>query len=178
MALLDFLGERGQKFHYEEVTQLEHALQCAALAEAANVGHTLITSALLHDIGHLLVDEEDDQEGMMGRDSYHEETGADFLAMFFPPQVTDPIRLHVPAKRYLCTMNNDYLDSLSEASRQSLAVQGGKMSPQEKIRFEKNPDLNDALRLRIWDDQAKIPGRATLPLQHYTNMVRLCLTSN
>ncbi|MFP6873741.1 MAG: HD domain-containing protein, partial [Verrucomicrobiales bacterium] len=126
--LLDFLGERGRKFHYEEVTQLEHALQCAALAEEANAGHTLITSALLHDIGHLLVDEEDDQEEVTGRDFCHEEMGADSLAMFFPAAVTDPIRLHVPAKRYLCTVNSDYWDSLSEASRQSLAVQGGKMS--------------------------------------------------
>ena len=177
-VLLDFLGQRGKIFHYEEVTQLEHALQCAALAEEANAGHTLITSALLHDIGHLLLDEEDDQQGVTGRDFCHEEMGADFLAMFFPAAVTDPIRLHVPAKRYLCTANSSYCDTLSEASRQSLTVQGGKMSQQEKSRFETHPGLNDALKLRTWDDQAKTPGHRTPPLQHYTNIVRLCLTSH
>ena len=177
-VLLDFLGQRGQRFYYEEVTQLEHALQCAALAEEENAGHHLITGALLHDIGHLLVDQANDPEEAIDTDFCHEQTGADFLALFFPATVTDPIRLHVPAKRYLCTVDHRYWQNLSGASRESLVVQGGKMSAQEKAHFETTPALDDALRLRTWDDIAKTPGRKTPELQHYSGIVTRCLTSH
>ncbi|MYA99480.1 HD domain-containing protein, partial [Candidatus Poribacteria bacterium] len=126
-ALFNYMEAEGQSFYDEVVTQLEHALQCAALAQQNDASLTLITGALLHDLGHIILDEHNADKAFLDIDLNHEEIGAEYLAPFFPEAVTTPIRLHVPAKRYLCATDASYHDGLSEASKRSLIVQGGVM---------------------------------------------------
>lgn len=165
--LFAFLDTAGRTYYYEEVTQLVHGLQSAQLARAQGLEPTMVTAALLHDIGHLLVDEHDGESDFLAEDEEHETIGADFLAVFFPDEVCDPIRLHVPAKRYLCTVENAYLEGLSEASKRSFALQGGPLSAQEKAAMQALPHLERALTLRRIDDRAKQPGLDTLPLESF-----------
>ena len=175
-ALFNYMEERGQSFYDEVVTQLEHALQCAALARQNDASPTLITSALLHDIGHFILDEHNADTAFLAMDLNHEEIGAEYLAPFFPEIVTTPIRLHVPAKRYLCATDAAYHDGLSEASKKSLIVQGGVMSDEERETFEQIPHFQDALTLRQWDDLAKVKGLETATLETYRDTVQQCLS--
>ena len=170
------MEKRGQSFYDEVVTQLEHALQCAALAEQNNAAPTLITSALLHDLGHIILDEHNADKAFLDIDLNHEEIGAQYLAPFFPESVTTPVRLHVPAKRYLCAMDTSYHDGLSDASKKSLIVQGGVMSDAEREAFEQIPHFQDALALRRWDDLAKVKGLETAALETYRDIVQQCLS--
>ena len=133
----------------ECISQRDHALQCASLARDAGSDGNLIVAALLHDIGHLL--EDIDGRVMNRHDSY----GADILSRWFNEGVTEPVRLHAQAKRYLCTVEPSYQQGLSEASRISLQHQGGLMSEQELRAYESNPASEAATRLRRWDDAAK-----------------------
>ena len=174
-ALFNYMEERGQSFYDEVVTQLEHALQCAALARQNDASPTLITSALLHDLGHFILDEHNADTAFLAMDLNHEEIGAEYLAPFFPEIVTTPIRLHVPAKRYLCATDASYHDGLSEASKRSLKVQGGIMSDEEREAFEQIPHFRDALTLRRWDDLAKVSGLETAGLGTYRDTVQQCL---
>jgi phosphonate degradation associated HDIG domain protein len=169
--LFSYMEKRGQSFYDEVVTQLEHALQCAALAKQNDAGPTLITSALLHDIGHFILDEHNADVAFLDTDLNHEEIGAQYLEPFFPEVVTTPIRLHVPAKRYLCAVDNAYYDGLSDASKRSLKVQGGVMSDEEREAFEQIPHYQDALTLRQWDDLAKVKGLETPRLETYRDIV-------
>jgi gamma-butyrobetaine dioxygenase len=153
-------------YHGEAVSQAEHALQAADLAEREGAPDPLIVAALLHDVGHLL-DGQDEDLAVRGIDGRHEEAGCAWLAQHFGPEVTEPIRLHVAAKRYLCTVSPSYLDGLSPASRLSLSVQGGAMSDEERAEFESNPAHGDAVRLRHWDDTAKVPGLDVPGLDHH-----------
>lgn len=174
-TLFSYMEERGQSFYDEVVTQLEHALQCAALAQQNDASPTLITGALLHDIGHIILDEHSAREAFLDTDLSHEEVGAQYMKPFFPEAVTTPIRLHVPAKRYLCTTDASYHDGLSEASKRSFIVQGGVMSDEEREAFERIPHFRDALTLRRWDDLAKIKGLETAELETYRDIVQQCL---
>jgi len=164
--LFAFVEERGQSHYDEDVTQVEHALQCAELARQRGLGDEAVTAALLHDVGHLLYDEHDAGD-FPERDQNHEEIGADLLADYFPPTVTEPIRLHVAAKRYLCTTDPDYYAQMSAASQHSFHVQGGLLSPDEKREWERNPGLKRALELRRLDDLGKCPGKATPKLDDF-----------
>ena len=175
-ALFNYMEAQGQSFYDEVVTQLEHALQCAALAQHHNASPTLVTSALLHDLGHFILDEHNADKAFLATDLNHEEIGARYLEPFFPEAVTTPIRLHVPAKRYLCTTDASYHDGLSEASKRSLVVQGGVMSDAARAAFEQIPHFRDALTLRRWDDLAKVKGLETAKLGTYRDIVRQCLT--
>lgn len=175
-ALFNYMEKRGQSFYDEVVTQLEHALQCAALAKQNNSSHTLITGALLHDIGHIILDEHNADKAFLDMDLNHEEIGAQYLEPFFPEAVTTPIRLHVPAKRYLCKTDASYYDGLSEASKRSLKVQGGIMSDEEREAFEQIPHFQDALTLRRWDDLAKVKGLEAAGLETYRDIVQQCLS--
>lgn len=148
----------------EAVTQQAHALQCATRALADGAKPELITAALLHDIGHL-ADAADD------RRQPHEQLAARMLAGLFPPSVTEPIRLHVDAKRYLCAADPLYWSGLSEASRHSLEWQGGPFTPDEAAGFIAEPYAMDAVRLRQWDDAAKIPGAPTYSLDHFLTIM-------
>ena len=154
----------------EAVTQLQHALQCAELARQAGAGDALVAAALLHDYGHLINDE-DAEAAAAGRDRFHEEIAARYLASHFPPAVTEPIRMHVPAKRYLCAVNKAYYDELSPASKQSLAVQGGVFGDTEAAAFIAQPYAEDAVMLRRWDDLAKDPEMDTAPLEVFRDLV-------
>jgi phosphonate degradation associated HDIG domain protein len=165
--ILKLLSERGDsEYGNEAVTQLEHALQTAELAAEQDADDCLITAALLHDIGHMLHELPEDAPDH-GIDDRHEITGAHWLESRFSPEVSEPVGLHVPAKRYLCAIDPVYHDGLSEPSRQSLVLQGGKMGPEEVAVFEKNPHYKQAVRLRLWDDEAKVQGKATRPLQTF-----------
>ena len=174
-VLFSYMEIRGQSFYDEAVTQLEHALQCAALATQNDASPTLITSALLHDIGHFILDEHNADVVFLNTDLNHEEIGAQYLEPFFPKTITTPIRLHVPAKRYLCTTDATYYDGLSEASKMSLKLQGGVMSDVEQDGFEQIPYFRDALTLRRWDDMAKVKGLETVQLETYRDTVQQCL---
>lgn len=174
-TLFKYMEKRGQSRYDEVVTQLEHALQCAALAREKNASPTLMTGALLHDIGHIILDEHNAREAFLNTDLTHEEVGARYMEPFFPESVTIPIRLHVPAKRYLCTTDPSYYDGLSEASKRSLKLQGGTMSDEERKAFEQIPYFEDGLILRRWDDLAKVKGLDTPRLEVYRDIVQQCL---
>jgi [1-hydroxy-2-(trimethylamino)ethyl]phosphonate dioxygenase len=153
-------------YHGEAVSQREHALQAAHAAETEGAPDELIVAALLHDVGHLVNGHaEDVAEG--GIDGRHEDAGAAWLAGSFGPEVVEPIRLHVAAKRHLCAVEPRYRDGLSLASRRSLELQGGPFRDAEISAFEANPHARSAVRLRRWDDAAKVPGRAVPELDHY-----------
>jgi [1-hydroxy-2-(trimethylamino)ethyl]phosphonate dioxygenase len=164
--------ERGASAYLgEPVSLAEHMLQTALAAEQDGADPVLVASALLHDYGHLVhgMDEDAAEHGI---DTVHEEAGAAWLESHFVPRVTEPLRLHVLAKRYLCATEPDYLDALSPASRHSLELQGGPCSPEEVAEFDRGPFAEEALRLRRWDDIGKIEGLATPPLEHYRPALR------
>lgn len=154
----------------ENVTQLEHGLQCAWLAEQAGATTELIVASLLHDIGHLLHDLPADAPDH-GIDDHHENSGYRFLQLHFTSAVTEPVRFHVAAKRYLCTVDPDYQAQLSEPSLVSLKLQGGKMSEVELVNFRASAHWEDAVQLRRWDDLAKEVDLQTPNLQHYLPMI-------
>lgn len=144
----------GQEYLGEPVTQAEHMLQGAKLAEDAGQSDEVIAAALLHDIGHLI--DPDDMFSMDDEhDRRHEESGAAALEPFFPPLVTACIRHHVAAKRYLCATRPDYHDRLSVASKRSLMLQGGPMSEREVEVFSQLPYVEDIIRIRHLDDAGK-----------------------
>ena len=152
----------------EPVNPLEHALQCARLAEASNADDVLVAAAFLHDIGHF-IDAPPDADGI---DDAHELRAIPFLAHGFAADVLEPIRLHVQAKRYLISTDARYSDILSPASAHTLTAQGGPMSIEEQRWFEALPFASQALRLRRWDDAAKRQGKTTPPLAHYVMLLR------
>ncbi len=157
--------------HYdEELTQLDHALQCAAHARGANAAPSLIAAALLHDIGHLL-DLEGGGSVATPLSAHHEEVGATSLVGLFPPSVTGPIALHVRAKRYLAAVEPGYIEALSQGSISSLARQGGPMSVDELRTFEGNPGFADACSLRRWDDLGKVDGLEVEPFESYLDLL-------
>jgi len=150
------------------VTQLAHAMQSAALAREECCPDALIAACLLHDIGHML-------EGVGGE--HHEAMGAAWLASSFPEEVTEPIRLHAEAKRYLMTREPDYVEHLAESSVESLGFQGGLMSEEEVAAFESTPHHEAAVRLRRIDDRAKDPEARCAPLDSWrTLLARLSLS--
>jgi gamma-butyrobetaine dioxygenase len=155
-----------QAYFGEAVSQTAHALQSAHLAERAGADDSLVVAALLHDVGHLLHGLPEDA-AERGIDGWHEERGADWLALHFGPAVSESVRLHVAAKRYLCAVEPAYLASLSPASRRSLELQGGPFDVDAVRTFEAHPFSSEAVRLRRWDDEAKVPGLAVPALDHY-----------
>jgi len=155
----------------EAVTQLEHALQAATLAVQQQASAAVVVAALLHDIGHLLHDLPADAP-RQGVDDLHENLGARWLCSRFESDVTEPVRLHVAAKRYLCAVEPEYQRTLSEPSLVSLTLQGGPMSEAEVRQFEQLPFFQDAVQLRRFDDAAKIVGFKTPPVDHFVPLIR------
>lgn len=162
-GLADYLGE--------DVTQAVHMLQTAALAERDGAGDALIAAALLHDVGHF-TGTVSGQDLMQGTDNRHSEQGAAWLARWFGPEVTEPVRLHVDAKRYLCAAEPDYRGLLSPASVYTLGVQGGPMRGAEAAGFEASPHAADACRVRRWDDAAKDATAAVPSFDHFRPVLR------
>lgn len=171
-----FERKGGSLYGGEAVTQEQHALQAAHLAEESGASSALIAAALLHDVGHLLHNLPDDAPDE-GVDDVHERLGYNFLHRWFGPEVSEPVRMHVEAKRYLCTMEPGYFETLSPPSVQSLALQGGPMSPSEVKQYEAEPFYKQSLVVRKWDDLAKDPERQTPPLAHYLLILREVLTT-
>ncbi|HXP75523.1 MAG TPA: HD domain-containing protein [Stellaceae bacterium] len=161
----------GGETYGEGVTIAEHSLQTAALARVEGADETLCLAALLHDVGHFL-EERDDRFGY----HKHDRSGGDWLAARFPPAVSEPVRLHVAAKRYLCAAEPGYFAVLSEASRHSLAKQGGPMSAGDAAAFAGRPHAAEAVRLRRWDDRGKVAGLEVPQLETYrATVARLAL---
>ena len=150
----------------EAVSQLEHALQCAHLAELAGETPEVVTAALLHDIGHLLAPD-GGAAGRVSRDGLHQYVALPFLRALLPTAVLEPVRLHVDAKRYLCAGERGYQVALSPASQHSLELQGGAYSAEEAAQFVAQPFAHESIRLRRYDDAAKVAGRSTPPFVHF-----------
>ncbi len=145
----------GTNKYDEQVSQIEHAVQCADYARIDNADDELIVATLLHDIGHLLELERRAGNAILTKNDDHESTGAAYLARHFSSAVTAPIALHVEAKRFLCATEDSYFAKLSPASVRSLEMQGGKMSAVEVERFTKHPARERAVALRRWDELGK-----------------------
>jgi predicted HD phosphohydrolase len=177
-ALFEFMLAHGDSFYDESVTQLEHAVQAAHLARRSQAPLEQVVGALLHDIGHFWLDEHNGQSDFLKKDWCHEDVGARCLEQLFGKEVTEPIRLHVPAKRYICTVDAAYFDGLSNASKRSLEIQGGLMTPTEVAEFEANPFCEIAVRIRRWDDGAKVRGWVVPGLGEYRREVERCLKAN
>lgn len=166
--IIDLFENHGGELYFgEQVTETEHALQAAFLAQQAGASDQLIAGALLHDIGHLLhgLGEDIAEQGV---DSRHEDVGAIWLQPHFPSEVIDCIRLHVDAKRYLTATEPGYLADLSDASKKSLELQGGPFTPAQVAEFEaREPSFEAAIQVRRWDDEAKVVGLKVPPASHY-----------
>ena len=161
-----FARKGGRAYAGEPVNQIEHALQTAMRAEADDAGPALVTAALLHDLGHLLNDQ-GESPTLRGVDDLHQYAALPFLRAMFADDVLAPIRLHVDAKRYLCATRDGYFEALSADSRRSLVLQGGMFTPEEAKAFIAQPHADDAVRLRLWDDLAKLENAVTPPLAHF-----------
>ena len=166
-TVFELMAQRGiGRYGLSDVSQLEHALQSAALAAKRQLGDELVIAALLHDVGHLLVGDDVDLAAE-GVDDFHEETAARALVSLYGPAVAEPVRLHVAAKRYLCGTNPAYYGKLAQDSKDSLDLQGGPMSAMEIAEFDALPHRSAALALRIIDDEAKTAGLAVPALETY-----------
>jgi len=166
-----FLRRGDEEYLGEPVTMAEHMLQGAYFASEANESDDIIVAALLHDIGHFT-----SEFGMFSMedtvDRWHEDAGAKILENFFPPVITDCVRYHVAAKRYLCATDSSYFGALSKASVHSLNLQGGPMSSSEVKEFDENPNLDAIVKVRRYDDKGKIAKLATPPFKHYEVMIQ------
>lgn len=168
----DLFQRRGHEtYSGEPVTQLEHALQSAALAEIEGADDALVTAALLHDLGHLLQDL-GETPTLRGIDDVHQYAALPFLRGLFPDAILDAIRLHVDAKRYLCAVRPGYFEALSPDSQRSLALQGGVFDTAQAAAFIAVPGAQDAVRLRLWDDSAKTAGAVTPGFAHFLSRAR------
>jgi gamma-butyrobetaine dioxygenase len=156
-----FAGPQARDHLGEPVSISEHMLQAGELAEASGAEAALVAAALLHDIGHLLGEPED----------RHGEAGARWLSQWFGAAVTEPVRLHVPAKRYLCAADADYFALLSAESVRTLSLQGGPMTTAEVAAFEALPFSRDAVAVRRWDDQAKDPSVTPSRFAHFVPLL-------
>ena len=173
--IVELLGSRATTCYGQEaVSQLEHALQCAHLAERANEAPETVVAALLHDLGHMLSAERApvaDQDALPAKDDLHQFVALPFLRSLFPDAVLEPIKLHVDAKRYLCAVDAGYWADLSPASKHSLELQGGRYDEAQVRAFEDLTFYAEAVRLRRYDDLAKVPGQVTPPLSHYAALM-------
>jgi gamma-butyrobetaine dioxygenase len=158
-ALFDGPGARD--YLGEPVTIGTHMRQAGALAEAAGAAPALVAAALLHDIGHLRRE----------TDARHGEAGARWLSRWFGEEVTEPVRLHVSAKRYLCATEPGYLALLSAESARTLSLQGGPMTPEQAAAFEALPHAQDAVAVRRWDDEAKDPAVTPPEFAHFAELL-------
>jgi phosphonate degradation associated HDIG domain protein len=169
--ILAIFQKHGSSAYFgESVSMTEHALQAAYFAQTAAAPPALIVAALLHDIGHLVDDVPSDIADWTV-DAHHEQVGSRWLARRFRPEVSEPVRLHVPAKRYLLATDDKYFAKLSPASVITLKLQGGPMAAHEVAQFETEPFHREAVRVRLWDDQGKVAGLKTPGLSDYRALI-------
>lgn len=167
----------GHRMYGEQVTEMQHALQCATFAHRAGESPVIVAACLLHDFGHLchrLGEDAADQ----GLDARHELIGGALLARLFVPEISESAKLHVAAKRYLCWKDPDYFESLSEASRKSLALQGGPMNVDEARAFEALPYYDSAVRVRRYDDMGKVVDMPTADIETFRPLLESFLLPN
>ena len=173
--ILQLFENRGaEEYMGESVSMAQHMEQSAACAAADGAPEALVIASLLHDIGHFVGDfpVEALENGI---NNLHDDAGADFLAPYFPAEVTEPVRLHVAAKKYLCAVDNDYINRLSDASINSLNVQGGPMTSDEVKNFEANPHHLAAVKTRYYDDDGKVSGLHIKPIKDYRDQLEAIL---
>ena len=168
-----FLAKGHEQYSGEPVTQLQHAKQAAALAEAEDADDELVTAALLHDLGHLVQDL-GATPTLRGVDDLHQFIAIPFLRGLFSERVLGAVQGHVDAKRWLCATRPGYLEALSADSQRSLVLQGGMFDAVQAAAFIAGPGAEEAVRLRLWDDQAKSATMATPPLAHFIARARRC----
>lgn len=177
--IVEVFNQRGaENYGSEAVTQLEHAIQTALLALRDGAEDSLVAAALLHDIGHLLGNSPLPTSASQNYDDQHENRAYGWLREHFGLRVADPVRLHVAAKRYLCTVDPSYCDSLSPTSLKSFYDQGGVMNAMEKAAFEQEKYFQEALRLRRWDDEAKDPTIAVPSIDSFVDLLQLALNQS
>ncbi len=176
LADIDELFQRrgAEQYSGEPVTQLQHALQAAALAEADGADDELVAAALLHDLGHLVHDL-GETPTLRGVDDVHQYAALGVLRHLFSDRVLNAVKLHVDAKRFLCATRPDYHEALSDDSKRSLLLQGGVFSAEEAADFAAQPGADDAVRLRLWDDRAKVGAATTPPLSHFLARAARCV---
>lgn len=172
-----FNGRGNENYGAEEVTQLQHALQCAALAEEEQADAQQISAALLHDIGHIMHEDVLPNNADQLLDDKHEARAYEWIRVRFGAVVADPIRLHVAAKRYLCSVDEAYTKKLSPTSYKSFVDQGGVMDEKEIHAFEAEPFFKRAVQLRHWDDLAKVRSKKTPALSHFEQYLEASLGS-
>jgi phosphonate degradation associated HDIG domain protein len=169
--ILAIFQKHGSSAYFgESVSMTEHALQAAYFARTAAAPPALVVAALLHDIGHLVDDVPSDIADWTV-DAHHEQIGSRWLAQRFRPEVSEPVRLHVPAKRYLLATDDKYFAKLSPASVVTLKLQGGPMAAHEVAQFETERYYKEAVRVRLWDDQGKVAGLKTPELGDYRALI-------
>ena len=166
-------AKRGHESYGEGVTLADHSIQCAAFAQRDGAGPALISAALLHDIGHMLHDLPENVADS-DIDTQHETLGSVWLSQYFGPDVTEPVRMHVAAKRYLAGTEPGYFDKLSDASKLSLKLQGGPMTDSQARAFEAERFFTEAVRLRRWDEEGKIVGYRGLAAASFDGVVLSC----
>ena len=177
--ILEIFEQNGNKnYGVEPVTQLQHALQGATLAQKEGADDQLIVAALLHDIGHIMFEEDMPDSVDENLHDLHEEKAYHWVLEHFGARVADPVRLHVEAKRYLCTVEKEYVNQLSETSHKSFLDQGGLMTGDEKLAFESEPHFEEAIRLRRWDDLAKDPEMETQPIEQFVTIIESTIVSD
>ncbi len=172
-----FIRRGGEEYLGEPVTMAEHMLQGATIAEANNKSDEVIAGVLLHDIGHFI--------GEFGtftmddtQDRHHEASGAEILAPFFPAVITECVRHHVAAKRYLCATRPTYFGKLSPASVHSLNLQGGPMNDEEVAEFANNPYLDEIIQVRYLDEAGKEADMNTHDFAHFMPMLQRLVDSH
>ncbi len=174
--LAEIFEQRGAAAYLgEDVTMAEHMLQCAALAEAEGAPDALVVAALLHDVGYFTGESEFSIEDT--KDSHHDAVGAAFLAAYFPPVISETVRLHVAAKRYLCGVHEEYEAKLSAVSRHTLSLQGGPMNAAEIAAFRSLPFYREAVSVRLWDDGGKAIGSRTKTFAAYRPLLLSMLSA-
>jgi gamma-butyrobetaine dioxygenase len=172
-----YRGDKANAMYDEVVTEREHALQAAALAEAEGADDATVAAALLHDVGRLMIDWDTPEGEFVAADRAHDRVGERYLQQLFGPEVSAPVGMHVAAKRYLCATDPDYRDILSPVSIRSLEVQGGPMSIDEVAAFEQRPGWQAGVQLRRWDDQAKLVDADTKAVDDYLPLLRSLATT-
>jgi gamma-butyrobetaine dioxygenase len=175
-----FAGEGAQNYLGEDVSIATHMLQAAELARIASAPDHLVAAALLHDVGHFeaIGRRQTDGHHLEATDHRHQDSGADWLAQWFPEEVTEPVRLHVMAKRYLCRVEPAYFARLSAASVHTLSLQGGPLTEAEARAFERLPHASSAVSVRRWDEAAKDPALATPPFESFRELLSHCCMSS
>jgi [1-hydroxy-2-(trimethylamino)ethyl]phosphonate dioxygenase len=164
--------QRGQgRYGSEQVSQLQHALQCAVFAKRQGAGSAMIAAALLHDLGHIIDHQPMPESDNQNLDDAHEQRAYQWIKSNFGKSVADPVRLHVAAKRYLCTVEPEYLAKLSPASLKSFHDQGGLMSQSQIDDFRDEPFAFEAVELRRWDDLAKDPTMQTPAIDDFAPLL-------